>query len=176
MSEWASQRMSEWANGRVGESANGAKGFRPILLVVLLLHMGGVACGVGGTVAHRHNDIRRVALAHEVAARGAADELLVAFSFVQVRDNLGFEGGNTVWLNPVARGEYSRHRDVDKSYIFLHPPSEDEGIVSIVVDRGDASGVQSRQLTLERKEGAWVVVSEQPVTSRTSAIDHLNGV
>jgi hypothetical protein len=168
--------MSEWASGRVGESANGAKGFRPILLVVLLLLVGGVACGVGGTVAHRHNDIRRVALAHEVAARGAANELLVAFSFVQVRDNLGFEGGNTVWLNPVARGEYSRHRDVDKSYIFLHPPSEDEGIVSIVVDRGDASGVQSRQLTLERKEGAWVVVSEQPVTSRTSAIDHLNGV
>jgi hypothetical protein len=168
--------MSEWASGRVGESANGAKGFRPILLVVLLLLVGGVACGVGGTVAHRHNDIRRVALAHEVAARGAANELLVAFSFVQVRDNLGFEGGNTVWLNPVARGEYSRHRDVDKSYIFLHPPSEDEGIVSIVVDRGDASGVQSRQLTLERKEGTWVVVSEQPVTSRTSAIDHLNGV
>ena len=168
--------MSEWARGRVGESANGAKGFRPILLVVLLLLVGGVACGVGGTVAHRHNDIRRVALAYDVAARGAADELLVAFSFVQVRDNLGFEGGNTVWLNPVARGEYSRHRDVGKSYIFLHPPSEDEGIVFIVVDRGDASGVQSRQLTLERKEGTWVVVSEQPVTSRTFALDHLNGV
>jgi len=163
--------MSERASGRVGKSANGAKGFGPILLVVLLLLVGGVACGVGGTAAHRKNGIRRAALAYEVAARGAADELLVAFSFMEVRDNLGFEGGNTVWLNPVARGEYSRHRDVDKSYIFLHPPSEEGRSVSIVVDRGDASGVQSRQLTLERKEGTWVVVSEQPVTSRTSARD-----
>jgi len=133
--------------------------------------MGGVACGVGGTAAHRQSDIRRAALAYEVTARGAADELLVAFSFLEMRDNLGFEGGNTVWLNPVARGEYSRHRDGDKSYIFLHPPSENGRSVSIVVDRGDVNGVQSRQLTLERKEGAWVVVSEQPATSQTSAGD-----
>ena len=160
--------MSEWTKGLANE--NGVR-FRAIVLALSLLFLGGVACGVGGTAAHRRNDVRRTALAHEVATRGPADELLVAFSFTEVRDNLGFEGGNTVWLNPVARGEYARHRDVDKSYIFLHPPSEDGSSVSIVVDRGDASGVQSRQLTLERKEGNWVVVSEQPATSRTSASD-----
>jgi hypothetical protein len=160
--------MSEWTKGRANESGVRA---RATVLALSLLFLGGLACGVGGTAAHRRNDIRRAALTYEVAARGAADELLVTFSFTEVRDNLGFEGGNTVWLNPVARGEYSRHRDGTKSYIFLHLPSEDGGAVSIVVDRGDASSVQSRQLTLERKEGTWVVVSEQPATPRTSVGD-----
>ena len=91
------------------------------------------------------------------------DEVLVAFSLTEVRDNLGFEDGNTVWLNPLARSEYFDRRDPNQSYLYLHDLNYADGRASITVDRGDAGGVASRALTLERSGDGWEVVSDEPL-------------
>ena len=125
---------------------------KPLVAVLSLLLLSGIGCGVGGPVTHRNNDIRRAALDYEMATRGGADEVLVAFGYLEVRDNLGFQGGNTVWLNPVAQAEYFRDRDEGRSYIFLRGLAGDNGVASITVDRADAEGVESWQLSLRRDQ------------------------
>jgi hypothetical protein len=133
----------------------------PIALVLLALLLATLACGVGGPATRRNNDVRRAALAYELAARGGVDEVLVAFGLTEVRDNLGFPDGNTVWLNQFAEREYFRSRDQSQSYLFLHDLTYEGEAASIVVDRGDANGVQSRTLVLRREGGDWEVVSDE---------------
>jgi hypothetical protein len=139
-----------------------------ILLVASMLLLSLLACGTGGVVTRRNNQIRRAALAYELTTHGPVDEVLVSFGLTEVRENLGFEGGNTVWLNQFAVNEYLRTRDKDKSYLFLHEPDYEDETASIVIDRGEANGVQSYQLTLRREAGAWEVSSEQSVQSSSS--------
>jgi hypothetical protein len=141
---------------------------KPIILVVLILLLGTLACGIGGPVTRRNNEVRRAALAYELSTRGPVDEVLVAFGLTEVRDNLGFEGGNTVWLNPFAQAEYFRQRDTSRSYLFLHDLNYDGDAASILIDRGDASGVQYRKLTLRREGGDWEVVSDEAVEASPS--------
>jgi hypothetical protein len=136
---------------------------KPIILVVLILILSTLACGIGGPITRRNNEVRRAALAYELSTRGPVDEVLVAFGLTEVRDNLGFEGGNTVWLNGFAVAEYFRQRDTNQPYLFLHDLNYDEDAASILIDRGDAGSVQSRKLTLRREEGAWEVVSDELV-------------
>ncbi len=131
------------------------------LLTLLLIPLSTLACGIGGPISGRNNDIRRAALAYELATRGPVDEVLVAFDLTEVRDNLGFKGGNTVWLNWTAEGEYFRQRDTTKSYLFLHDLNRDGGNASIMADRGDGSGVQHYKLSLREEGGAWAVVSDE---------------
>jgi hypothetical protein len=133
----------------------------PITLILLTLLLSALACGVGGPMTRRNNDVRRAALAYELSTHGPVDEVLVAFGLTEVRDNLGFEGGNTVWLNQFAQAEYFRQRDANKSYLFLHDLNYEDGTASILMDRGDASGVLSRKLTLRREGNAWQVVSDE---------------
>ena len=135
----------------------------PITLVLLTLVLATLACGVGGPSTRRNSDIRRAALAYELERRGTVDEVLVAFALTEVRDNLGFGDGNTVWLNPLARSEYFRKRDPSQSYLYLYDLNYGDGTASIVIDRGDAGGIASRTLTLERAGDAWEVVSDEPL-------------
>ena len=132
-----------------------------VILVLLTLLLSTLACGVGGPVTRRNNDIRRAALAYELATRGPVDEVLVSFGLTEVRDNLGFEGGNTVWLNRFAQAEYFRERDASRSYLFLHDLNYEEGTATILIDRGEASGVQTRQLTLQYDGRQWRVVADE---------------
>ena len=134
-----------------------------IALVLLTLFLSMLACGVGGPVTRRNNDIRRAALAHELTTRGPVDEVMIAFGLNEVRDNLGFENGNTVWLNQFAEGDYFRNRDPGQTYLFLHDLDYADGIASIVVDRGDTAGIQSRTLTLRWEDTTWEVVSDDPL-------------
>ncbi len=134
-----------------------------VVLVLFALLLSTLACGIGGPITRRNNDIRRAALAYELSARGPVDEVLVAFGLTEVRDNLGFEGGNTVWLNRFAQAEYFRRRDASRSYLFLHDLNYDDGTATILVDRGDANGVQTRRLTLQREGNVWRVSSDEPV-------------
>jgi hypothetical protein len=143
----------------------------PIALVVLSLLLSTLACGTGGPVTRRNNEIRRAALTYELATRGTTDEVLVAFGVTEVRDNLGFEDGNTVWLYPLAERDYLRNRDPNKSYLFLHDLDYAEGTASIQIDRGDASGVEARRLTLEREGGVWEVVSDEVLDPSSSPSD-----
>ncbi len=131
------------------------------LLTLLVIPLSTLACGIGGPISGRNNDIRRAALAYELATRGPVDEVLVAFDFTEVRDNLGFKGGNTVWLNWAAEGEYFRQRDTTKSYLFLHDLNRDDGNASILADRGDSGGVQHFKLSLREEGDAWAVVSDE---------------
>jgi hypothetical protein len=131
-----------------------------ILIPALVIILSTLACGIGGPISGRNNDIRRAALAYELATRGPVDEVLVAFDFTEVRDNLGFKGGNTVWLNWAAEGEYFRQRDATKSYLFLHDLNHDGDNASILIDRGDSGGVQHRKLSLREEGGVWSVVSD----------------
>lgn len=144
---------------------------KAIFLVLFALLLSALACGVGGPLARRNNEIRRAALAHELATRGPVDEVLVAFGLSEVRDNLGFEGGNTVWLNWFAEDEYFRKRDPDEAYLFLHDLNYADGAASIVIDRGKADSLQSYRLTLRREEGVWTVVSEEPLASPATPSD-----
>ncbi len=134
-----------------------------LTLVVVTLLLTSLACGVGGPVAWRNNEIRRAALAYELSTRGAADELLVAFGLTEVRDNLGFEDGNTVWLNRFAEGEYFRKRDTSKTYLYMYDLNYDDGAASILIDRGDADGVSTRILSLRQEGEAWEVASDEPL-------------
>jgi len=134
-----------------------------ILFVLLLLITSNVACGTGGLAAHRNNAIRRAVVAYELSERGPTDELLVAFGFMEVRANLGFPAGNTVWLQPVAQMEYLDHRNVNRSYIFLHRPEGEGDTATVVVDRGSETADQSYQLTLHREKAAWLVVKDVPL-------------
>ncbi len=136
----------------------------PIILVLLILLLSTLACGIGGPITRRNNDVRRAALAYELSTRGPVDEVLVAFGLTEVRDNLGFTGGNTVWLNWTAEAEYFRQRDPSKSYLFLHDLNYDQDVASILVDRGDKREVQYRKLALRREGATWQVVSDE--TSR----------
>ena len=133
----------------------------PITLLLLTLLLATLACGVGGPITRRNSDIRRAALAYELETRGTVDEVLVAFSLTEVRDNLGFEDGNTVWLNPLARSEYFNKRDPSQAYLYLHDLNYADGTASITIDRGDAGGIDSRSLTLERAGDGWDVVSDE---------------
>jgi hypothetical protein len=143
----------------------------PINLVLLTLLLTTLACGVGGPVTWRNNEIRRAALAYELSTRGTVDEVLVAFGLTEVRDNLGFEDGNTVWLNQFAERDYFRKRDPDKAYLFLYDLDYADGTASILIDRGDVSGVESRLLTLRREGDTWEVVSDEPLESSSSPSD-----
>ncbi len=139
-----------------------------VLLALLVIPLSTLACGIGGPIGSRNDDIRRAALAYELATRGPVDELLVAFDFTEVRSNLGFKGGNTVWLNWTAEGEYFRQRDATKSYLFLHDLNRDDGSASILTDRGNGGEVQHRKLSLREEGGAWTVVSDEPATGPVS--------
>jgi hypothetical protein len=132
-----------------------------VILVLLTLLVTMLACGTGGYIAHRNNDIRRAALAYELSTRGSVDEVLVAFELSEVRDDLGFKDGNTVWLNWIAEPDYFKNRDTRKSYLFLHGLDYADGTDSILVDRGDPSGMQSHHLTLQREGDAWRVTSDE---------------
>ncbi len=138
-----------------------------LILAVLVIPLSTLACGIGGPISGRNNDIRRAALAYELATRGPVDEVLVAFDFTEVRDNLGFKGGNTVWLNWAGESEYFRQRDATKSYLFLHDLNRDDGSASILVDRGDSGGVQHRKLSLREEGGVWTVASDEAVSAPT---------
>ena len=144
----------------------------PIALVLLALLLTTLACGVGGPVTRRNSDVRRAALAYELSARGTVDEVLVAFGMTEVRDNLGFEDGNTVWLNRLAESDYFRKRDTDQTYLFLHDLSFDDGAASIAIDRGDAEGgIVSRTLVLRREGDTWAVVSDDALEPSSSPSD-----
>lgn len=134
-----------------------------VTLVLLSLVISTLACGIGGPITRRNNEIRRAALAYELATRGPVDEVLVGFGLTEVRDNLGFEGGNTVWLNRFAEAEYFRQRDSSQSYLFLHDLAYEKDTASILMDRGDSGGVQYRKLTLRGESDGWRVVSDEPV-------------
>jgi hypothetical protein len=144
----------------------------PIALILLTLLLSTLACGVGGPVTRRNSDVRRTALAYELSTRGTVDEVLVAFGMNEVRDNLGFEDGNTVWLNRFAEADYFRKRDPTQSYLFLHDLSYDDGAASIVVDRGDAEGgIASRTFVLRLEGGTWAVVSDDTLEPSSSPSD-----
>lgn len=132
-----------------------------LILVVLTLLLVTLACGTGGPAARRNNDIRRAALAYELSAHGTPGEVLVAFGLTEVRDNLGFEDGNTVWLNLFAEGEYFRKRDTGKTYLYMYDLDYDAGAASILIDRGDADGITTRVLSLRQEGEAWEVVSDE---------------
>ncbi len=138
------------------------------LLTLLVIPLSTLACDIGGPLGGRNNDIRRAALAYELATRGPVDEVLVAFDFTEVRDNLGFKGGNTVWLNAAAEDEYFRQRDATKSYLFLHDLNRDDGSASILADRGNSGEVQHRRLSLREVGGAWAIVSDEPLAEPAS--------
>ena len=140
----------------------------PIVLALSVLLSSTLACGIGGPITRHNNDVRRAALTYELATRGPVDEALVAFGLTEVRENLGFEGGNTVWLNWAAEAEYFRERDPSKSYLFLHDLRYDGSTATILIDRGDTKGVQYRRLTLRPGETAWVVVSDESVEATSS--------
>ena len=130
-----------------------------------------LACGVGGPVTRRNSDVRRAALAYELSTRGTVDEVLVAFGMTEVRDNLGFEDGNTVWLNRLAEADYFRKRDTNLTYLFLHDLDYDDGAASIAIDRGDASTVTSHTLILQREGDTWAVVSDDSLEPSASPSD-----
>jgi hypothetical protein len=140
----------------------------PILLVLLTLLLSTLACGVGGPVTRRNNHIRRAALSYELTTRGSVDEVLVAFGLTEVRDNLDFEGGNTVWLNQFAEREYFRTRDPSKTYLFLHDLDYQAGTATILVERGAPDGAETHRLTLQREGEVWAVVSDEPLDASPS--------
>jgi hypothetical protein len=144
---------------------------KPLVLILLAFLLSTLACGAGGPIARRNNGIRRAALAYELSTRGSVDEVLVAFGLIEVRDNLGFEGGNTVWLNRFAQAEYLRQRNANQTYLFLHTLNYDDGAASIIIDRGNEDGVLSRKLTLRLEEDVWRVVSDEPLESSTPPPD-----
>lgn len=143
----------------------------PLVLILFAFLLSTLACGAGGPIARRSNGIRRAALAYELSTRGSVDEVLVAFGLTEVRDNLGFEGGNTVWLNRFAQAEYLQQRNASQTYLFLHTLNYDDGAASIIIDRGEGDGLLSRKLTLQLEEGAWRVVSDELLESPASPPD-----
>ncbi len=139
-----------------------------LTLVVVTLLLTTLACGTGGSATRRNNDIRRAALAYELSTRGTADEVLVAFGLTEVRDNLGFKDGNTVWLNRFAEGEYFRKREPSQTYLYLYDLNYDDGAASILIDRGDADGITTRVLSLRQAGEAWEVASDEPLDPSVS--------
>lgn len=133
---------------------------RALFMILFTFLLSALACGTGGLGARRNNDIRRAALAYELSARGPVDEVLVAFGLTEVRDNLGFEGGNTIWLDRFAQSEYLRQQNKSQTYLFLHDLNYDDGTASLLIDRGDAAGIQGRKLTLRREGDSWQVISD----------------
>jgi len=137
----------------------------PGILALVALLLVTLACGTGGPVTRRNNQVRRAALAYELSTRGPVDEVLVTFGLTEARDNLGFDGGNTVWLNQFAQAQYLRKRDANQSYLFLHDLNYDDGSAFILIDRVDTNGIQYRVLTLRREDNVWQVTTDEPSSS-----------
>jgi hypothetical protein len=135
-----------------------------LFLAAAVLLLSSLGCGLGGLNSWLNNDVRRAALDYELQTRGPTGEVMVAFGLTEVRDNLGFLDGNTVWLNPIAEGEYFRDRDAGLDYVFLHHLSRDGDTASIVVDREEGGTVRSFQLQLEQQNGVWQVTGETPLS------------
>jgi len=159
--------------------SRGTRGWATLALLILVASS--LACGTGGLTtplnsagtSRRNNDIRRAVVAHELAQRGPADELLVAFGFLEVRANLNFTVGNTVWLQPVAEAEYFEqrvHRNPDRSYIFLHRPEVEGDTATVIVDRGSPATGQSYRLTLQRRGAGWSVMEDVPLEQASSLL------
>jgi len=133
------------------------------VLALAVLALAGLACnlvGFGDATNQRNNAIRRAALAYELSVRGPADEVLVDFGFLEWRDNLGFSGGRTVWLNPVARDEFLAQHDPRRTYIYLHYPVDAADSVIIEVERGGPDGRTTRRLVLRPTADGWVVTGD----------------
>lgn len=140
----------------------GLTGRRAACLALAGLLVSTLSCAVAAPASPQDNAVRRAALAYELAQRGPVDEVLVAFGLLDVRDNLGFQGGNTVWLNPVAQGEYFRQRDASRTYLYLYNLGYDNDGAHIDVDRGGPSGLQTRRLTLRAGgSGGWQVIADE---------------
>ena len=142
-----------------------AVGDGPLVLLLTLLALASTGCdaSLGGATNQRYNAVRRAAVAYELRTRGPADDLLVDFGFLEWRDNLGFTGGRTVWLNPVARDEFFSLRDPGRSYIYLRTPTDQGDDVLIEVERNGAQATHARQLTLRQSGGVWQVVADAPL-------------
>jgi hypothetical protein len=95
------------------------------------------------------------------APADAADEVLVDFGFLEWRDNLGFSGGRTVWLNPVARAEFLAQRDPRRTYIYLRTPVDAGDSVHIEVERGGPEARTSRRLVLHPTADGWLVTADE---------------
>jgi hypothetical protein len=139
-----------------------------IILALGALLLSTLACGAGGLAARRNNEIRRAAVAYELSAHGPVDEVLVDYGLTEVRANLGFEDGKTVWLNSFAAGEYFRTRDPKHSYLYLRDLDYADGTATILVERGNAGDVRSYSLALRREGSAWEVVSEESAATPSS--------
>lgn len=139
------------------------------ILAFALLMLTGLACdilGISLSANQDKNDVRRAALSYELDRRGPVDELLVSFQSSEPRDNLGFSGGNTVWLHSAAENEYFNQRDANRSYLFLYDLQREGDTASISAERGGPSGFSVRRLTLRQEGGRWQVVSDVPLSHR----------
>jgi hypothetical protein len=116
--------------------------------------------------------VRRAVVAYELDERGTSvDDLVVRLSPREFRADFG-HGARMVWLVSTAlerqyrEGEYFRHRDPGRSYLFIQDVRFDnqrtQAVVRVV--RYEGSGEpRSRDLTLYKKDTVWEVTAETPI-------------
>lgn len=139
-----------------------------ILAAIVLLPLSGCASWWD----YESDAVRRAAIGHELDEPGIqVDDLVIRLSPRESRTDFGHQS-RMVWLvsNTFERqyreGEYFRLRDPERSYLFIQEVRQGDSrkvatvrVVLYMVDRP----LVTKELTLNKTNTAWEVISEAPV-------------
>lgn len=138
------------------------------IAALLLLPL--AACGLTNPIYTLNNQVRQAVYSYEREQRGPVDELIIHFQRDEPRvkfEGQNQNGGRTVWLYRQGAAEFFALRPQTATYLYIQAIeySNNYHTATVTVYRGDGSGYNGRQLTLNQTDnGGWVVTGDTPLT------------
>jgi hypothetical protein len=139
------------------------------LLIVLTLPA--LACGFSNPQYQINNEVRLAVYEYERETRGPVDDLVIHFRRDEPRirfEGQNENGGRTIWLYPAGATEFFALRPSEKTYLYIQAIeyNDDRDVATVKVFRGDGTGYEGWQLTLQRDEDYdWVVTDENEINA-----------
>lgn len=145
---------------------------RGFILAFFLLLLPALACGPISPEFQLNNEVRQAVYTYEQQRRGPVKDLVIHFRRDEPRVRFSGQsqnGGHTVWLYPAGAEEYFSTRPQQASYLYIQEIQYNEArnVAVVKVYRGDGSGYQGWQLTLNRNSsGQWTESEEVEIDGK----------